>query len=103
MQTMKTIAGLSGAVLLLTACATSGPGQGFGSYASEVTLPNGSQGWAISCATTNECLRRADQVCPAGYALLDQRSAQGQSIVAVNEYAALGTSNRDVLIMAQCN
>ena len=99
---MKTIA-LAGVALFVTACATSEPGQGFGSYASEVTLPNGSQGWAISCASTNECLRRADQICPAGYALLDQRSADGQSVVAVNQYAALGASNRDVLIMAQCS
>lgn len=56
---------LAAASITLTGCATS----------SQIPLPNNEQGFAIECPRVGQCYRKAQEVCPTGYELLDKGSS----------------------------
>ena len=77
----------------LVGCATARP----------LTLPNGTQGQAVSCNTAGlsmaDCYVKAGQVCPAGYDILDAEGEAHPLIVASGSSLVAGSIvSRSLLI-----
>lgn len=62
---MKAVTGIICVSILLGGCAT----------ASKIPLPNNEAGIAIECPRVAQCYRKAQQMCPSGYELMDKGSS----------------------------
>lgn len=80
---------LGALVLGLTGCVTADP----------IMSPGGKQGFAISCDGTarsmTDCYKKAAEVCPKGYNVVDKNSESGFS---ANAYYVGNTKSRDIFV-----
>jgi hypothetical protein len=83
--------------VVLTGCAT----------ATTINGPDGQQAQLIECngamLTISSCFKKANDVCPAGYALLQNSESQGSPVTTFGAYGLYSASPTYRQIIVRCN
>ena len=71
-------------------------------WAYEVTLPDGSGGWNVTCTTANSCMWRATQLCPQGFQVLDEERINAGSGLVANQFGVFASQRQQSSVYVRC-
>lgn len=93
---MKKLLTIIALLSLVNACATS----------QSIVLPSGQQGFTVNCGSYegdswSACYKKAGEVCPAGYDILEEREEKDKNVLA-NPYSFQTVPSDKRTLIIQC-